>query len=261
MSRVTEFDRRTEALAEVARTRPGFAGLVVLGSASPHAAHRRDEWSDHDFFMLAHPGHETAVRSVEEWLPDPDRLVLVAREGEIGFAAVYDDGHVFEFAASNVEELGGALATDDVGILVDDGPVATLVAQAQARVFAAPAPDPANDARLVLVKLLIGVGRARRGETLIAGQFVHAWAVNHFARAVRARLPVAASVRDGIDPVRRFERDYPSLGAALGEALGQPVEAAALGLFGLLRETLEPGWDDFPSRAADVVATRLGWTG
>jgi hypothetical protein len=28
-----------------------------------------------------------------------------------------------------------------------------------------------------------------------------------------------------------------------------------------LRATLEPGWPDFPSRAADVVATRLGWTG
>ena len=27
----------------------------------------------------------------------------------------------------------------------------------------------------------------------------------------------------------------------------------------LLRATLEPGWDEFPSRAADIVATRLGW--
>jgi hypothetical protein len=184
----------------------------------------------------------------------------VAREGEIGFAAVYDDGHVFEFAAATAEELGGALATEDVGIPVDNGPAAQLVAAAQARVLAAPAPDPANDARLVLVKLLIGVGRDRRGESLVAGQFVHVFAVTHFARAVRARLPVEGSVRDRIDPVRRFERDYPELGAALRVRLGAPIEDAARGLFDLLRETLEPGWDAFPSRAADVVATRLGWT-
>jgi hypothetical protein len=255
-----EFDRRTEALAEVARTRDGFAGLVLLGSASPAAAHRRDEWSDHDFFMLAHPGAEAEVRDVEAWLPDPERLVLVAREGEIGFAAVYDDGHVFEFAAATAEELGGALATEDVGIPVDDGPAAELVAASQARVLATPAPDPANEARLVLVKLLIGVGRDRRGESLVAGQFVHVFAVTHFARAVRSHLPVAASERDGIDPLRRFERDYPQLGATLRTVLGAPIEEAARGLFELFRATLEPGWDAFPSRAADVVATRLGWS-
>jgi hypothetical protein len=259
-SREERFAQRSGALAEVARSREDFAGLVLLGSSSDAAAHRRDEWSDHDFFMLAHSGAEAAVRDVESWLPDSESLVLVAREGEIGFAAVYDDGHVFEFAAATAEELGGALATEDVGIPVDNGPAAQLVAAAQARVLAAPAPDPANDARLVLVKLLIGVGRDRRGESLVAGQFVHVFAVTHFARAVRARLPVEGSVRDRIDPVRRFERDYPELGAALRVRLGAPIEDAARGLFDLLRETLEPGWDAFPSRAADVVATRLGWT-
>jgi hypothetical protein len=255
------FQELSAGLAAGVRERDGLVGLVLLGSASDEARERRDEWSDHDFFMLAHPGAETAVRDVESWLPDPERLVLVAREGEIGFAAVYDDGHVFEFAAATAEELGGALATEDVGIPVDDGPAAELVAGSQARVLAAPPADPVNDVRLVLVKLLIGVGRERRGESLIAGQFVHAWAVNHFARAVRARLPIEASVRDGIDPVRRFERDYPELGSALRTALAAPVEDAARGLFDLLRATLEPGWPDFPSRAADVVATRLGWTG
>lgn len=260
VTREGEFARRSAALADAARSH-GFAGLVLLGSSADAAAHRRDEWSDHDFFMLAKPGAEAAVRDVEAWLPDPERLVLVAREGDIGFAAVYDDGHVFEFAAATAEELAGALATEDVGIPVDDGTAAELIAAAQTRTLAAPDPDPANDARLVLVKLLIGVGRERRGESLVAGQFVHAWAVNHFVRAVRARIPVDGSVRDGIDPVRRFERDYPSLGAALREALGAPVEQAARGMFDLLRATLEPGWDAFPSRAADVVATRLGWSG
>jgi len=258
--RAGEFARRSAALADVARARDDVAALVLLGSAADNAAHRRDEWSDHDFFLLARPGCGESVRDVAAWLPDPERVVLVAREGEIGFAAVYDDGHVFEFAAATAEELGGALATEDAGIPVDDGTAADLIAAAQRRVSETPPPDAANEVRLVLVKLLIGVGRARRGETLVAGQFVHAWAVNHFTRAVRARLPVAASQRDGIDPVRRFERDYPGLGAALGDALGRPVEEAARGMFGILRSALEPGWPEFPTRAADAVAQRLGWT-
>jgi hypothetical protein len=258
VSREAEFARRSEALAEVARTR-GFAGLVLLGSAAPAAEARRDEWSDHDFFMLARPGDEHAVRDVASWLPDPERLVLVAREGEIGFAAVYDDGHVFEFAAATAEELGGALATQDVGIPVDDGTVAALITGAQERVVAMPEPDPVNEARLVLVKLLIGVGRSRRGEELVAGQFVRTWAVNHLTRLVRARYPLERSVRDGIDPVRRFEQDYPEVGAKVNLYLASSVEKAARGLFAFLRAEIEPGWDDFPSRAADVVATRLGW--
>lgn len=258
--RAAEFARRSAALAEVARSRDDVAALVLLGSSSAAAAHRRDEWSDHDFFLLARPGCGESVRDVADWLPDPERLVLVAREGAIGFAAVYDDGHVFEFAAATADELGGALATEDAGIPVDDGSAADLIAAAQSRVRSAPAPDAANEARLVLVKLLIGVGRARRGEMLVAGQFVHAWAVDHFVRAVRARIPVAGSVRDGIDPVRRFERDHPALGASLADALGRPVEEAARGMFALLRSTLEPGWPEFPTTAADTVAARLGWT-
>ena len=37
------------------------------------------------------------------------------------------------------------------------------------------------------------------------------------------------------------------------------MEDAARALFHLTREILEPGWDEFPTRAADAVAMRLGW--
>ena len=229
---------------------------MLLGSAA--AAGRRDEWSDHDFFVLAQPGSEASVRDVEDWLPEPERLVLVAREGEIGFVALYNDGHVFEFAAATAGELAGAMM-NDAAILFDDGPVAPLVDAARARVPEGWAPDAANDARLVLVKLLIGVGRGRRGEVINAGQFVRTWAINHLIRAIRARMPLPHPVGDSIDPVRRFERDYPELGARVARALEGTVEEAARAVFALLRDTLEPGWDEFPSRAADVVADRLGW--
>ncbi len=187
--------------------------------------------------------------------------MLTAREGEIGFVAVYDDGHVLEFALSEVDELGGAVAGDATVVVDDDdGSTAALIERARAQAARADTFDPANDARLVLVKLLIGVGRVRRGEVLNGGQFVRIWAVQHLVRAIRGRFAAASSdLRDTIDPVRRFERDFPQWSARIAAALDRPVEDAARELFSLTREILEPEWDEFPSRAADAVAQRLGW--
>lgn len=255
------FTVRSEKLAAGVRERDGLIGLALLGSASDEAAHRRDEWSDHDFFALIAEGRAGDIRPDLSWLPDQHRLVLTAREGEIGFVAVYDDGHVFEFAFSEAAELAEAVA-GEATVLVDDegGTTAGLIAHARERAAERDRFDPANDVRLVLVKLLLGVGRARRGETLNAGQFVRGAAVQHLVRALRGRFGSRSTARrDAIDPLRRFELDFPEWGEAIARAVESPVEDAAEGLFRLTREALEPGWPDFPTRAADAVARRLGW--
>jgi hypothetical protein len=261
MTGADRFDELSRGLARGVRQRDGLIGLLLLGSASDEAAARRDEWSDHDFFALTEAGRGPEIRPDLSWLPDNERLVLVAREGEIGFAAVYDDGHVFEFALSEASELAGALA-GDATVVVDDeaGSTATLLAEARARAATADRYDPANDVRLVLVKLLIGVGRVRRGEVLNGSAFIRVWAMQLLVRAIRGRFAEASTaLRDTIDPTRRFERDFPECGARIAATLDLPVEDAARGLFRLTREILEPEWDEFPSRAADVVAARLGW--
>lgn len=258
---MTRFDDLSEGLADGVRAHPSMVGLVLLGSASDEAAARRDEWSDHDFFALIGPGRGTQVRPDLSWLPEQERLVLTAREGEIGFVAVYDDGHVFEFAYSEAGELAGAVAGEATVVVDDDtGSVRGLIEDARARAAASDGFDPANDTRLVLVKLLIGVGRTRRGEVLNGGYFVRTWAVQHLIRAIRGRFADrSTTLRDTIDPVRRFERDFPEWGARIAGILETPVEDAAHGLYSFAREVLEPGWPEFPSRAADAVAVRLGW--
>jgi hypothetical protein len=255
------FEALSAGLAGGARDRDELIGLVLLGSASEEAAERRDEWSDHDFFALIADGRGPEVRPDLSWLPDQDRIVLTAREGEIGFVAVYDDGHVFEFAFSEAGELSGALA-GDATVVVDDerGTTALLLAQSRARAVASDSFDPANDTRLVLVKLLIGVGRVRRGEVLNGQGFVRQWATQLLVRAIRGRFPQGSTTaRDTIDPVRRFEQDFPREAALIADALDRRVEDAAHRLFALARALLEPGWAEFPSRAADAVADRLGW--
>ena len=255
------FAALSAGLADGVRSRDGLVGLVLLGSASDEASARRDEWSDHDFFAIIEPGRGAQIRPDLSWLPDQDRLVLTAREGEIGFVAVYDDGHVFEFAFSEIDELAGAVAGDASVVLDDaDGSLAELIERARSRAAASDQFDAVNDTRLVLVKLLIGTGRVRRGEVLGGGEFVRQWAVKHLVRALRGRFADrSTTLRDTIDPTRRFERDFPEWGERIAAILSQPPEPAARELFAFTREVLEPGWSEFPSRAADAVAERLGW--
>lgn len=78
--------------------------------------------------------------------------------------------------------------------------------------------------------------------------------------AIHARLAPGRTVEaSAFDPLRRFEDAYPQLGDLLSAALASSVEAAGRQLFELARTRLEPGWPEFPSRAADLVAARFGW--
>ncbi|WP_129336807.1 hypothetical protein [Cellulomonas endophytica] len=250
------FEERTAALRAAVRAQPGVVALLLLGSAAEPS--RRDEWSDHDFFVLAAPDAVERLRDVHRWLPDPEHLVGVAREGAVGFTALYDDGHVLEFAAATETELAGAPVGDDHRVVLDvDGTAARLVAAGAAQ--PAPAVDAANETTLALVKLLIGVGRARRGERVAAGLMVRAWALGHLLRAVRARLAPAGAHPEPLDPSRRLEAAVPDVAAEIDDALAWPVEEAALALFRLARARLEPDWPAFPTAVADAVALRLGW--
>lgn len=255
------YERRSADLAEAVRAHPDLIGLVLLGSASDEAVARRDEWSDHDFFALVRPGAGRSVRPDLSWLPDQDALVLTAREGEIGFVAVYDDGHVMEFAVAEPDELVGALVNEaTVAVDDEDGTTAALVERGRANAAAGDRIDVGNEARLVLVKLLIGVGRVRRGEVLVGGQFIRGWAVQSLARALRGRFPQRSSdARDRIDALRRFELDFPDWAARIADALALPAEDTARELFAIAREALDDGGPGFPRAAADAVARRLGW--
>lgn len=255
------YEALTAGLVEGARARDGIAGLALVGSTSEAGAHRRDEWSDHDFFVVAERGRGSTARAGLDWLPDPQRIVLTAREGEVGFVVIYDDGHVLEFALAEPSELTGLLA-GEATVVVDDAEATTaaLIAQARDRATASDLVDPENDVRLALVKILIGVGRIRRGEVINGGRFIRTWAVDHLLRAIRGRFGgYSPDARDALDPTRRFEQDHPEWAEQITSALDQAPEAAARRLFALTREILEPGWAGFPSPAADTVARRLGW--
>src|SRR4029078_5162890 len=76
-----------------------------LGSTSTAGAARRDTWSDHDVYVVLADGTADELRATLASLPFPERVVARARESQLGFAVLYDDGHLLEFAAGTREEL------------------------------------------------------------------------------------------------------------------------------------------------------------
>lgn len=242
-----DLDAYRDALLERCRATPGVTSLVVFGSSATGSAGRRDAWSDLDFNLFV---AADAPEVVARWpfLPWPERLVLTAREGGDGGVALYDDGFLLEFGAGRP----WTIRDPDREVLVDGGDL----------VLAAPPPPPdaASQVRLFLVKLYVGVGRVRRGERVAGGTHVRTWALLCLAEALRQRLAPDAA-RNPFDPLRRIELALPEVAGRIGDLVDRDVETCARGLFDLSRELLEPGWADYPGRAADVVAARLGWAG
>jgi hypothetical protein len=228
---------------------PGVTTVAVFGSSTTAAAGRRDEWSDLDFAVFAEP--DARERIAREWpfLPSPDDVVLAAREHGSAGVVLYRDGTVAEFGAG-------------VPWPITDASCEVLLGGADIVAAEPPGPDSASNAiRLFLAKLLIGVGRVRRGEVASGGRMIRGEAAAALASAIRARFSSEAGVEHSpFDPLRRFEAAYPVVGSRLAAASELPAEAAARGLFDLALDELRPGWPEWPGAAAAVVQRRLGWT-
>lgn len=241
------FDEHLEALTAGCRAAEGVTSLTTFGSTAASEEGRRDEWSDIDFCVFFSPERSDELRASWAFLPRRDHVVLEAREGDNGGVVIYDDGMLYEFGAGTPWPF-----SDPHREVVIDGGDLTLTDP--------PAlPDPTQSIRLFLAKLYIGMGRLRRGERVAANAHIRCYALTGLAEALRQRLAPEAP-RSPFDPFRRLEQALPGPAARIASVLDGDLEACARSLLVLSRDLLEPGWDAFPSRAADVIEDRLGWS-
>lgn len=244
-----------DRLVAACAAEPRITGLVLFGSSADRA--RADEWSDHDFAVVTAPDHIADLRADLRWLPDADHLVAWAQEHHDGFKAINDRGAVIEFAVTDLAGLGTFFA--DTWRVAYGGPE---VHEVMAAVASKPAPEasprPDRDAAVFLAALLVGVGRARRGEVLSANGSVRSFALHHLLLLLVPLLP-ADPRRDTLDPTRRFERAHPAIGARLGSALERPLEDCARELLAIADDEVAPRWAGYPHAAVQVVRERLGW--
>lgn len=245
----------TSALLRNLEADPRVLGLIAVGSMAARET-RPDAWSDHDFLVVVSPGAQEAMRNDLAWLPDHARVVYRFRETAHGVKALYEHGHLIEFAVFDPDELYLG-RFNRYRVLLDRADLARRmeeIAGTTRKACRAEAPDDAYLVGQLLTHVLVAHGRWIRGERLSARAFL-GQAVTHLVRLASRHVPAdAPELADNLDPLRRFELVHGALGAALNEVLDRPLPAAAAGLLELARREL-PG--RIPEAALDAVRRRM----
>ncbi len=241
----------TDRLSAWASMADGVLGLVLLGSTAG-TSHPPDGWSDHDFFVIAEPGATERLRSSTAWLPRrAAAIALHERDTEHGAWVVYDDGHLLEYAVFTLDELASS-RTGAHRVIVDrSGDLA-------ARILPTLSPQPRDPRRLATAlhrALLVGGGRAARGERLVARRHLVDAAGSLLAITALLAAPERA-VGDPHDPWRRAESTHPAVAAALEPILVRSDATAALEL-AQLAERLAGGQAWWPDALALALRERL----
>jgi len=245
-----------DSLAACAQENADVLGLVLVGSTAE--TFRADEWSDHDFFLIVKPGGGESFRKDLSWLPDSKEIVFSVRETDHGLKVVYSSGQILEFAVFEDAELELA-SVNSWDVPVDKTNIAERVKAIQVRT------NPKffsveEEWAFLLSTILIAIGRARRGEILIAGQGIRTRAMSHALGLLRAaKKPMAGTdhFEDNLDRFRRVEMQYPEGAKLLNSISEMPVEDGAQALLdfviklGILNET-QLSW-------ANVLRAKFGW--
>jgi len=170
---------------------------------------------------------------------------------------VYADGRVLEFAVFSLDELELAEA-NAWEVAFDKADATERMRAIAARPKASASVDVSRGIHLFLALILIGVGRARRGEVITAGQFVRTHSLSNLLSVLAATEEGDTARLDSLDPFRRFEFAFPALGAEIAAALNNDPEQAAKDLVDIAQRELSDR-DDWPVAAVETVRNRLSW--
>ncbi|MDP1720916.1 MAG: hypothetical protein Q8L08_07985 [Candidatus Nanopelagicaceae bacterium] len=246
----------SKALTNACKSHSEIIGLVLVGSTAE--TERVDAWSDHDFFVITPSGAQESLRTDLSWLPNSQSIAFSFRETEHGLKVVYDSGAVLEFAIFDCAELQSCMVNHN-RLAYGDDEVAQALEIAKSREITENPTDNLRDFRLFLSVLIIGVGRARRGESLTAGENIRSTAVNAFLKVLTRQLEQDSRL-DKFDARRRFELVHPEIGSQITDALAKQPEEAGKSLLDLADKFLAPIWVEYPLGEVLVVRKALSWS-
>ncbi|MEN9710245.1 MAG: hypothetical protein RL441_237 [Actinomycetota bacterium] len=252
---MSEYLRIREALEVAAEAHPNAVAFVWAGSAAD--TQRIDAWSDHDFFLIVEDGFAEPMRADLSWLPLQDEIAWAVRETDHGYKVVYNNGQVLEFAVFDRSELSKS-RINHFALTFDRAEIAAVL-----ECVYSPAPTSryaaADNLEIFMTLLILGGGRARRGEILSAGQFIRSYAVDHLLQAIKkTRESSKPAARDGLDVYRRVEQEFESLGTEVGRAIAQDCESSAKALLAIAEREFGTEFESV-RKGAPIVRTHFGW--
>lgn len=246
----TEFENYTERLRASLESVAGVIGLVTLGSTADPTF--RDEWSDHDFWVITEPGVQESLLEDLSWLPEYQNILFTVSHLPHGRNILFRNRHKVEFAVFDASEVNSR-KIGRYRILIDRAHVAELIADVHRETH--------RQARLrpeALENLCMVVWSAcelhARGELLHARQYIDGFAINQLLNLLFSET--SDERRDALDPRRRLELRAPELAAELFELYSKPIPDAALRLLEIVERELRP---KAPSLAWDKLATIRSW--
>jgi len=233
-------------------------GLIAVGSMAGQD-YSPDEWSDHDFYVIVQSGEQENFRSQLEWLPDADRIVFQFRETAHGVKVLYASGHLLEFAIFDLDELHVARVNRH-RILFDKQNVREHLQQVAAKTFEQTAASKPSDAYLFgqfVTNVLVASGRHARGEVLSGRHFLQS-AITHLVGLLeRYASAERMDLLDNLDPLRRFEKVFPSLGKELAEIAPLTTPVAGERLLRLADRELRERLSCYSKVAVETVYRRV----
>jgi len=248
------FDFKTE-LRDKSQADDRILGLVWAGSAAD--TDRFDIYSDYDFYLVTLDDEAEPMRQNLEWLPRIEEIAYWARETAHGLKVVYKDGTILEFAIFTLDELSNSVV-NHFFVDLDKADVKTRTEAIQVKGEPKSHENVEDHLAIIFTLLMIAIGRARRGELLIAGQFIRSYAALHLIKAVKKSFESAdLSKRDVVDPWRRFEWEYPEIALKLNDALAKDVESCAWAIADLAVSIFEAK-STIPNAGLETLTLRFG---
>ena len=236
----TEFDIYTERLRSSLESLSYVIGLVTLGTTVDPTF--RDEWSDHDFWVITEAGAQDLLVQDLSWLPDAHNIVITVSHGKYGRTLLYRNRHKIEFAVFDVDQAHKG-KVQRYRILIDRGRIAALIESIYQDTVQNAQPRKATGDALENLCVLVWSACERhcRGEFLSARQYLDGFAVNQLLSLISScDDKLAESVGDVLDPRRRLETSSPSLAAEVLSLSNEPVPHGALHLLEIAERELKP---------------------
>jgi lincosamide nucleotidyltransferase B/F len=245
------FETYTNQLRASLESRRDVLGLVTLGSTADSAL--RDEWSDHDFWVITTPGTQDEFVNDLSWLPDYHDIAIVVCHGKHNRTVLYRNRHQAEFAVFDLNEARMG-KIERYQVLIDRGGIAELIESVHQNTVQEVHVKP-DALENLCATVWSACERSSRGELLSARQYIDGFAVNKLLGLISSYGPDDKR-KDTLDPRRRLELRSPALAAEMMSLRDLPVPEAALRILEIAEQKLK---STAPNLAWDKVEMVQSW--